>query len=664
MNRTPTAEKESPVDFIKRRVEPDGAQAERRAFEQQWWASIAVYSGIKFVADGNSVRPSLNLLQQKQEYNANLVLPKVLRFLAKLQSINPRIVVLPNSGSWEDMQAAKLSEQAIEHAQQVSSWEDARDQALLWAVIAGFGIVKVCFDPHRGTANRIYREKNGQPNPMIRFSSELRSMYDRAGLFVDVYPGEVTSHAVEPWQFWWDPNGRSGGINSCQWVATVIARPVDEIWTETGVRVEPDSNTLRGAEQYREAFAFMASGQTGIIPNVLRPRMGDCAREIELFHVPSNRYPKGRRTRLVGAKVIDDGDNPYVACGMPLPFVKYDAFPCVGRFPGLSLVDQLRNPQRAYNESRGHAMNMQRTAGHAPIFLEKGAGITPARFPGVPGVVLEVPAGSRPPTFGQPPQMPPYIGQNAEWASREMGEISAQTDPAQAKVPGQLRSGSAIQAVQADSNLILTPTVKSMFKADTIAATMMLQLIGMFYEEQRVITVLGPGGEIDPKYLKGSDLRQHYRVKILAQPGDLESAESRVAQLMDAAQLKILNPENPEHQILLLKGLRFHTSDEFVNAILQQENSEQRAMARMVEHPEVEEPVYPWYDPMIRAKVLERRLNSREWELYPPQVQAVFMQRWGHYTQLIAERVAAQLEAQAQANGTPAEKGQASQPSR
>lgn len=655
-------EKEDALGYVRRRVDPDGTQAERRAFEQQWLTSMGVYAGINFVADGNVIRPPTSFTQQKEAYNANLVLPKVMRFLAKLGSINPKTVVLPNSSTWEDLQSARLATQAYEHAQQVTKFREKKERALLQSVICGSGFMKICWNPARGAPDRIYQNQDGSVNPMVALDARLRAHHDRMGLFTDVYPGELECHVVEPWQMWWDPNARGGGFDDCHWVAVVHARPVDDIYTETGKRIEPDNDSLRGAEVYREIFAFMAAGQSGLAPVVHKPRIKDCTREIEMFVRPSRVYPKGRYIRVAGGTVIADRDNPYAASGSPIPFVKYDAFPCEFRFLGLSLVELMRSPQRAYNQSRSHAMNMQKTAGHAPVFLQKGSGITPVQYPGLHGLILEYNAGFAIPQFGSPPNMPPYIGQNGEIARSEMGEISAQTDPASSKLPGQLRSGSAIQAVQADANLILTPSAKKMMAADEAAGTMMLQLMGMFYDSPRLVTVLGPGGEIDPVFLTGADLRRHYRLKVVAQPGDLDSAESRTAQLMDAAQLGILDPKNPEHAILLLKGLRFHTSDDFVNAMLAQENAEERAIARIIQNPEEPEQVQPWFDPMLRAKLLERRLNSREFETYPPIVQTALAQRWAVFAQMLAERAQAQMEMMAQANGTPAEKGQASKP--
>lgn len=657
--------RETGLEFVRSRVDPDGQSAERKAFEEQWFASVGLFAGIKFVAAAGTVRQFRSYSQQQETYNAPLILPMVLRYLAKLRSINPKAVVLPMSDEWEDMQAARLALKAHEHAVEVTRFKARRARSLRWAAVCGSGFLKVCFDPTRGVPDRIYVDEDGRATWAPRADPKLRAQYEQAGLFRDVFPGEIDCQVVEPWQVWPDPNARDGGIDDCEWVNIRTVRTIGSIFNETGVRVSPDSDALRGAELYREAIAFMAAGQTGTAPAVRRARIDPCVYQDEMFVRPSRDYPKGRYIRIAGTEILEDRDNPYVASGSPIPLVKYDCFPCPGRFWGLSLVELLRGSNRAYQASRGHAMNMQARNGFAPTFIDKGSGISPVNIKGLHGLLLEINPNTRPPFIGQPPTLPEYILRNAETARLEMQQISAQTDPSTSKLPGQLRSGDAIRAVQADSNLILTESVESMFEADENAGRMMLQLIGMHYDGARLLQVFGPGSEIDPVYLKGADLRGHYRLKLVVQPGDIDSAESRDAKIMDAAQLKILNPENPEHQMLMLRALRFHSSDDYVNALLGQESSEERAIATIIDSGGEEMPqVAPWFDPMVRSKVLERRLNSRAFELYSPQIQQALAARWMQFSMMIQKQMEAQLQAAAAIKGSPGAKGEASQPSR
>lgn len=665
MPKVAKSDPKDPRQYVLDRFDPDGTQAERVAFEQQWLTSIGLFIGAPFVQDGRLIRQPTSIKQQSSTYNANLILPKVMRFCAKLGSVNPTVKVLPNTDRWSDLQAAKAAEMFYEHARYVTRFKEKRARALLTAAIYGSGFLKICWRPDKGASDRIYIDRAGRPNPMVQFDASLRSQYERAGMFRDVAPGEIDGEVIEPWNFWWDPNARGGGIADCRWVSVVSARDVDEIYNETGVRVEPENNVVRGAEMYREIIAFLAAGQSGVAPMAMRPRVSRTAREIAFFSRPDRDYPMGRYIRLVNDQVIDDRDNPYTASGSPLPFVKYDCYPVEGRFIGISMVELLRQPQKAYNQSRGHMMNMQRTSGYAPVFLQKGSGVKASQVKGIHAQIFEYAIGSVPPQFGQPPSLPAYIGDNAMISKGEMNEISAQTDPANSKLPGQLRSGSAISAVQADSNLILSPTVEKMMSSDEDAGVMMLQLIGMMYDEPRLVTIMGPSGEIDPRYMKGADMRRNYRLRVIAQPGELESAESRTANMLDALQLGALNPQDPEHQILLLRGLKFHSGDDVVNALLVQTNAEEREIEKIIDSQgQYQDDIFPWFDITQRTKILERRMSSREFDIYPEQTKAALVDRWKRYASLIEERAKKQLEAMALANGAPATPGKASQPSR
>lgn len=652
------------LEYVRSRVDPDGQSAERKAFEQQWLADLGLYCGVKFVADGGIIRPVRDPAQRSREYQVNMIRFRVLRFAAKLASLHPKTIVLPRTDEWADMQASKLATQAHAHAVDVSGFAKIDKRATLWALIAGSCFTKIAWDPDKGDPDRIYHE-GGRVNIDAEYDPTLRSQFDRRGLFTDVYPGEIVAHLVEPWQAWPDPNARDGGIPDCEWFNIRSARSTQSVYDECGVRVAADADAQRGAELYREIAAFMASGLTGTNPPVHKARISESCMQDEMFVRPCKTYPKGAYFRIAGGHVLDEKENPYTAVGCPIPIVKRDCFPVPGRFWGGSLVEDLRGPHRAYVASRGHTMNHQASAGHAPLFIEKGSGISAKQYKGFPGVAYEINKGDRMPQWGHVPNLSPSVAENASVALSEMDKISAQSDPASSKLPGQLRSGIAVQAVQADSNLILTATADSMFEAHEAAGTMMLQLVGMFYDTPRLVNVFGPGNEIDPIELRGADLRRHYRLKVLSQPGDLESSESRDAKLYEAAQLGILNPQNPEHSNILLKGLRFHTGDDYVNRLLRQEADEERAIAEIVNSGgQSQPPVMMFHEPMVRAALLEDRMCTRAFKLYPPPVQEALYVRWQQFSMMLQQRAAAQMEQAAAMNGTPNPRGEASQPAR
>lgn len=668
MQRTKNLTDGEAIDFVKKRMSGDGVQSERRGFEQQWFAALAAYAGIPFVTspDGGIMAPR-QLRTRKEHYNANLILPKALRFQAKLDSINPRIEILPKTTSWADLQAVKTARIAHRHALEVVDFAEQRRRALEWAIKCGVGFLKICWNPNSGAPERLYLDSKRRVDIDAEYDDTLRTQREEDGMYSDVYPGELDCELVEPFQQWWDLTARGGGFKECAWAATNTLMSCEDIYDTYGVEVQPDrGDALKGAEMYREIAAFMAAGHTGVTPVTHRARVEDCANVKELFHRPTKRMPRGRRIVLIGGRLIPDGyngDNPYVAVGFPLPFVRYICFPRESSFVGISLVEALRPSQRAYNLSRAHAMAMQKTVGYAPTYIEKGSGVKPVQVVGVPGNLIEYEKGTQPPVVGQPVSLPAYIGQNGQIAASEMDVISAQTDPAQSKLPGQIRSGVGISKVLEDNNLILAPTVKAMFRSDEAAGTMLLQLIGHFYREERLVTIMGDDGEVDPRALKGSDLRNHYKIQIKSQPGDLDSAEARDAKILHLVETGVLDPQNPEHATALLKSLSSHIGDEeFVNAALSQDNSENREIQMMLDQPGNPGRILPWFDPVSRSKILERKLNSREFDLLPPATQTALAKRWAGFVRMIEERAQKQAAAIAAANGGAAPKGEASQP--
>lgn len=649
------------LNYVYERVTPDGEQAERRQFESEWFANMAYLIGAQnWVAEGGVLRPPRNVRTRRSRHTANMILPKVMRFIAKLRSVNGQFRVLPKSDQWADLSAARLAEQVFDHAKNVTKFDRKIRRALLWALPCGSGFLKACWNTRAGKPRRtILRATEDYPDIAAEFNPALRQQRVQDGRYRDVWPGDVDVQVIEPFQMWWDPNARGGGWEEARWGAVAGAVPVEDIFDETGIRVSPDAGDLRGTEIYREIFAFLANPQQET-PLVTRPRQQKLSRRIEFFErAGRSNGEMGYLIEIAGGKTIRNEENPYSS---GLPFIKIDCFPCEGRFMGTSLVQQLRSSQKARNDARTHAQQMMQTSGYAPTYLQKGSGVKPVNIAGVHGLILEYNASSLPPVFGQAPNLPPYIAENANVAAAEMDTISAQSSPADSKLPGQLRSGAGINAVQADNNLILTPSAESMMEAIADAGTQLLTLIEENYDEPRLLEVVGPGGESDPRYFQGADLRGHSRVIIVAEAGLLESSEARDAKLMEALQLGALNPQIPEEKMLLLKGLRFHTGSAYLNAMLVQETSEERTIQKIIEDPTFREQVYPWNDPNIRAKVLERRLNSREFELLPPAVQEKLADRWSKFAQMIAERMAQQMQAAEAMSNTPSKPGKASQP--
>ena len=115
--------------------------------------------------------------------------------------------------------------------------------------------------------------------------------------------------------------------------------------------------------------------------------------------------------------------------------------------------------------------------------------------------------------------------------------------------------------------------------------------------------------------------------------------------------------------MLLLKAVHYNTSNDLVNAKLQQEEAEEREIERMVSDTSYLPAPEAWQNAGVRLTVLERYLNSQDFEQLDELTQSKIKARWEGFTNIMQQQMQAQMQMMAMQRGVPGETGQASQPS-
>ena len=657
--------------YVHHYVDISGDAPERRALERLWFVNKAYYAGAQYIVlDDGRLRVPRRRGKNKEFFQANKILPKVVKATAKLLSLNPDMVVAPKSGEMEDIMASHTAMRVWTWLKQTTKFQKHLRRALNEAALCGTGWLKITFDPLKGTPDRIYTKGKGgtggsDMGPL--FDEELRRRADLAGNFVDDFPGEVNISVPSTFSVYWDPNARAGQLDDSMWMAEVSYKPIEDLVDAYGDLGFAGDDYERGAALYEENIANLASGLQGYngLGTFAKSQIGTRCRVIEFWEKPAPRNRnKGRYILSAGNIIVRNEANPYAASGNPLPYVPVNWFPFEGRFIQLSLVEQLRPSQKAYNRSRSHAIEYEKTYGYAPTFIPKSAAVKAVSLTSIPGQVYEFesPLGIAP-TFGQTPRLPDYVGQNAEIAAREMDEISAQASPAKDALPAGIRSGAAIQMVQADNNAVLTPISHSLLESVAEAGTMCLQLAGMYYDQQRVAAIIGDGQDVETLSFVGADLRGHYQLQLRGEPTPLESREAFKQTLLDATAAKALQPDvNRADRALIMKALRFNTAEEVLDVETRQQQDEHRVLQKMLRDPVYMPRAMPFHDPESRLPILEHFMNGPQFEKLDGLAQKKIMIRWQEFTQILTKRREQQLQAQQAMAGTPGEKGEASQP--
>ncbi len=688
---------------VTRAVDPDAQQPDRLEWERRMFRNLAYLSGIQhFSQDPISGRllPLKDMRGRKRvDFTANLILPTVTRAIAKITGLNGAFTVAPNSGERKDREASKIGEKFFDYVRLSENFREKENRALFWAANTGLGVLKITWDPDGGDPDRVYtmspEEKEAAGLSAVKgpvaaepgLSPEaLRGKLER-NEYEDIPQGDIAIDVVSPYAFYWDADAKDGGIEDCNWCAQKTLVDYEKVFQRYGIHADKETikrdswtshNTL-----YEEAISYFHGGQAAIGRTVPGRDRDQNARVtvVEYFERPTraNDY-KGRYVVVAGNKVVVNKGNPYAKIGFPLPFVIFGWIPRPGGFVSIDLTGHLTDPQRAYNESNQHMMDMERQQGYPILVTWKGSGIKSHRVPNYPGPVLELN-----PTFGPPIQIPPaalpqYVYQNVENRRREMHEVASQGDVSRGGAPGQVRGSQAISALLNEDNQILNLVAEGHFGSLARTGRIILALAGHFFDAKRIVKLLGADSHWDVMSFIGADLRGNYDLRVTGEASRIDTSKMRQAVVMELVTAGFLSPSDPSDKQLVMDSLYLKLPDQpFEDMLIDKRNAEREneklidvghllaqagpdaAPMAMQEMPMVRE----FEDHRVHIETHDKMRKGMEYQQLPPQAQQLIDAHVEGHQKLAAQAMQEQLELQlmmTQNGGQPAAKGQASQP--
>ena len=626
----------------------------------------------RFAILGNQIVQVPKRSPHEVEYAANLVRVEVMRTHAKLMGIEGQFGVVPQNGSPLSRNLASISNSVWEHQRAETKFTSVKSDALLWAINTGSSFILNEWDPDKGDLERFYwfSENDDSVIDEMGMSPEDKQYRDQNGLFDDLAPGEVSARAFPLFQAYPDMASK-GSLDDCRWFCIHQYLPRDlvaEIYgaDEKDMAVE---DATASTHRFEEALALMSSGSTR--------SAAYASYELEYknrvwltrcWERPSRANPRGKFMAVAGGRCLRDTENPYVADRsrkLHIPVVKWDYARMTGRFWGLSLTGALVQPQYRRNRSRSLQAMYEELYCKPGIMIPQNCGIAPNKTTNLPGPVYEYN-----PAMGEPkqypiPVMPKEAQINASMCDAEIAQLGSQSNIDTSKQPGQMRSGAGINAMNADRDLALSHAMRNMLEAEQACGEQFLALGKLYYSTERVAMYRGPNGEFAARAFSASDLSNN--VRILAEPGQLESSNDFRQTLSELVKGGLLNPAtNPDDRQAVLKALRYKTTDELIDDMTQDEEMQEQEIREMVANWQTLQgyPTLPIDDDRAHMRVIKRERHSDEWKRYPEKLKALIMAHWSmHDAQLQAKR-AQELAMIAATQSTPSAPGVASQPRR
>lgn len=454
------------VKQIEERIE----QSRQTGLERQWQLNIAYYSGKQWISWDKARKILFEPPKEWYEERlvANRIMPAVRQELAKITRSKPVIQAIPARNEEAAISAAKGASRVLEQIWRVQNMREKVFDLGLWMLTCGTSFLKAYWNPRIGEVIG-FDEKNRE----IRLGDVQTDVVSSFDLLVD--------RSAQTW-------------DQVRWVIERKRRTTDYVMDTYGVKVDPEDNLLNTS-----IFDNILSELNGF-NNDVSTKSIDAVSVKELWELPSKKYPNGRHVTIANGKLLQYEDNPYKR----IPYFPFIHIRVPGRVWGASIIEHLIPIQKEFNKTRSQRVEMRNKTANPRMLAPVGSLETEPT--NAYGEIVEYNPGLGKPEWEQPPGEPSYIQREIELMIQDFNDISSQHEVSNGQTPPGVKSGIAINFLQEQDDTRLGPTIHSLENGLEQWAKFILELVKTYYEEPRLIQVIGKDSEIDTFEFRGSDL--------------------------------------------------------------------------------------------------------------------------------------------------------------
>lgn len=495
------------------------AKEARRPYEGQWLLNLSFFFGKQWVIFSQALqqldKPQVEPWRVMP--NINFIRPSVLTAYAKIIQSRQIPRTQPAGTSSTDEANARACDKLIEYLDPVAKAEIARNKGAIWKLITGTTIRENYWDKNYG--------------PEIGQDPETGDV---------LHLGEVQECNVNPFEFYPEPGVEE--IEDMEWCFRVTLRPASYIKKTYGIDVDE--------AEYDSSLSYQAQLNSIISDNSSRIRGVVLKEYFERENVDN---PQGRYVVYVNDNIIYD--DPAIYPKLPLPFIKEICNPRPGSFWGVGMVDDMVDPQRIYNKTKGESIEIQRLMSKPkwmkPIgSMPEGKEITNAPGEEVPYLPVQ---GLKPePVKGE--DIPAGYFKLMEQTEQELYNTSGQHEVSRGQSPF-TRTATGIAYLQEADDERLAPAVRSFDRAYEQSAEHKLILAQQFYKEDRLLNIVGQDNKVEVLAFSASQIPDNPRVRI--QAGGQALPRSRVARQDLLLKLWTAKPPIIDDPALMVKLFEF-----------------------------------------------------------------------------------------------------------
>jgi hypothetical protein len=239
-------------------------------------------------------------------------------------------------------------------------------------------------------------------------------------------------------------------------------------------------------------------GKPKDIEQIVTNEMDEAGNEKKKYTVKS-KYPNGRYICIANGVILHDGPLPYED-GL-IPFSKYVNYSDPRQFWGISEVEQLESPQRAFNKILSYALDIMLYCSNPQWVISNDADVDTDNMTNQPGAIIEKsPSGTVERIQGA--QLPPQFMQMLDRLVGWFNDTAGQSDFSRGEAPGSVTAASAIEQLISASRTRIRQKQRNLDIYLRDAGRQYLNRVLQYYTIPRIFRITGKDGT--PYWMKMS----------------------------------------------------------------------------------------------------------------------------------------------------------------
>lgn len=483
------------------------AQQGRLPYERDAWLNLAFYLNQQYVEWNPKIGSIREIARRPGEENhPRPVLNKIMHYVRgahndALQD-EPSPDVLPATGDYQDIGDSLVAKAWCDQqaGETVTDYIGQLSRASLWAVIAGSGYLKWCWD-----------EKSG-------------------GL--DIIPPSFFEVYLDPY---------AKHFSKCRYIIHQQFMDAEQVYEMYGVDVATDA--VEKADEQKTAL-LRGMGAAPVLRGVTVN---------ELWHKPSRRHPEGiyavwtGKTQLVAPTKLP---YPHLIKNRMLPFTQIGCIERPDSAYYLSPVQYLRPAQMELNKYHAQRLLIRERFANPKWWIDTGLSLENDPDDSASQILR----GTS--TF---PGQKPEIIQPATYPSSDDGEmleqgmmhIVGQHEVSQAQVPGRVEAAKAIELLKESDEGAQATLHKTIRSSNSQGWYQGLELARVFQKQEDMVLSYSREGIPEVKHFRAKEMKPGYRIRTTMTTGLARSRTARQELLMRMWDSKVIT--DPEAMASLME---------------------------------------------------------------------------------------------------------------